>query len=115
MERAKQVTMGELNASIGQQLQAQHLSQHAQGLPMGPHPSGLSHPGLALGGGPACWRCLALWGLSWLPKMSELTWRQPPPLPPPRSTTEVQQHSEGCFTFFKDALKDAFLSLFLKV
>uniref|UniRef100_A0A8C4EC77 TLE family member 2, transcriptional corepressor a n=1 Tax=Dicentrarchus labrax TaxID=13489 RepID=A0A8C4EC77_DICLA len=61
MERAKQVTMGELNASIGvrglpplphsQQLQAQHLSQHAQGLPMGPHPSGLPHPGLALGGG----------------------------------------------------------------
>uniref|UniRef100_A0A8C2ZRL5 TLE family member 2, transcriptional corepressor a n=1 Tax=Cyclopterus lumpus TaxID=8103 RepID=A0A8C2ZRL5_CYCLU len=60
MERAKQVTMGELNASIGvrglpplphSQLQAQHLSQHAQGLPMGPHPSGLSHPGLALGGG----------------------------------------------------------------
>uniref|UniRef100_A0A8C5A998 TLE family member 2, transcriptional corepressor a n=1 Tax=Gadus morhua TaxID=8049 RepID=A0A8C5A998_GADMO len=53
MERAKQVTMGELNASIGQQLQAQHLSQHAaQGLPMGAHPSGLSHPGLAaLGGG----------------------------------------------------------------
>ncbi|XP_036377164.1 transducin-like enhancer protein 2a isoform X1 [Megalops cyprinoides] len=62
MERAKQVTMGELNASIGvrglpplpptQQLQAQHLSQHAaQGLPMGPHPSGLQHPGLALGGG----------------------------------------------------------------
>uniref|UniRef100_A0A671VMG9 Transducin-like enhancer protein 1 n=1 Tax=Sparus aurata TaxID=8175 RepID=A0A671VMG9_SPAAU len=61
MERAKQVTMGELNASIGvrglpplphsQQLQAQHLSQHAQGLPVGPHPSGLTHPGLALGGG----------------------------------------------------------------
>uniref|UniRef100_A0A4W4E2N5 Groucho/TLE N-terminal Q-rich domain-containing protein n=1 Tax=Electrophorus electricus TaxID=8005 RepID=A0A4W4E2N5_ELEEL len=61
MERAKQVTMGELNASIGvrglpplpptQQLQAQHLAQHAaQGLPMGPHPSGLPHPGLALGG-----------------------------------------------------------------
>uniref|UniRef100_A0A7N6BT28 Groucho/TLE N-terminal Q-rich domain-containing protein n=1 Tax=Anabas testudineus TaxID=64144 RepID=A0A7N6BT28_ANATE len=61
MERAKQVTMGELNASIGvrglpplphsQQLQAQHLSQHAQGLPVGPHPSGLPHPGLALSGG----------------------------------------------------------------
>uniref|UniRef100_A0A8C5EX32 Transducin-like enhancer protein 1 n=1 Tax=Gouania willdenowi TaxID=441366 RepID=A0A8C5EX32_GOUWI len=60
MERAKQVTMGELNASIGvrglpplphSQLQAQHLSQHAQGLPIGPHPSGLPHPGLALGGG----------------------------------------------------------------
>ncbi|KAF4083265.1 hypothetical protein AMELA_G00137990 [Ameiurus melas] len=61
MERAKQVTMGELNASIGvrglpplpptQQLQAQHLSQHAaQALPMAPHPSGLPHPGLALGG-----------------------------------------------------------------
>ncbi|MED6245322.1 Transducin-like enhancer protein 1 [Ataeniobius toweri] len=40
MERAKQ-----------QQLQAQHLSQHAQGLPVGPHPSGLPHPSLALGGG----------------------------------------------------------------
>ncbi|KAM9529385.1 transducin-like enhancer protein 1 isoform 2-T2 [Salvelinus alpinus] len=47
MERAKQ-----------QQLQAQHLSQHvAQGLQglhsmqMGPHPGGLPHPGLALGGG----------------------------------------------------------------
>ncbi|XP_053491422.1 transducin-like enhancer protein 2a isoform X4 [Ictalurus furcatus] len=40
MERAKQ-----------QQLQAQHLSQHAaQALPMAPHPSGLPHPGLALGG-----------------------------------------------------------------
>ncbi|XP_048833301.1 transducin-like enhancer protein 2a isoform X3 [Brienomyrus brachyistius] len=51
MDRAKQVTMGDLNASIGQQLQAQHLSQHAaQGLPMPPHASGLQHPGLALGG-----------------------------------------------------------------
>lgn len=39
------------SSSLQQQLQAQHLSQHAQGLPMGPHPSGLSHPGLALGGG----------------------------------------------------------------
>uniref|UniRef100_A0A8C7SDU4 TLE family member 2, transcriptional corepressor a n=1 Tax=Oncorhynchus mykiss TaxID=8022 RepID=A0A8C7SDU4_ONCMY len=41
-----------------QQLQAQHLSQHVaqglqglQGLQMGPHPGGLPHPGLALGGG----------------------------------------------------------------
>uniref|UniRef100_A0A671PDK3 Transducin-like enhancer protein 1 n=1 Tax=Sinocyclocheilus anshuiensis TaxID=1608454 RepID=A0A671PDK3_9TELE len=35
-----------------QQLQAQHLSQHAaHGLPMAPHPSGLPHSGLALGGG----------------------------------------------------------------
>ncbi|XP_030582663.1 transducin-like enhancer protein 2a isoform X5 [Archocentrus centrarchus] len=39
MERAKQ------------QLQAQHLSQHAQGLPVGPHPSGLPHPSLALSSG----------------------------------------------------------------
>lgn len=39
------------SCSLQQQLQAQHLSQHAQGLPMGPHPSGLPHPGLALGGG----------------------------------------------------------------
>lgn len=38
-------------SSLQQQLQAQHLSQHAQGLPVGPHPSGLPHPGLALGGG----------------------------------------------------------------
>ncbi|KAJ8274142.1 hypothetical protein COCON_G00087670 [Conger conger] len=49
MERAKQVTMGELNAAIG------HLSQHAaQGLPSSscrPHPSALQHPGLALGPG----------------------------------------------------------------
>ncbi|MBN3281075.1 TLE1 protein, partial [Polyodon spathula] len=62
MERAKQVTMGELNAAIGvrglpplpptHQLQAQHLSHHAQGLPLTSHPSGLQHPGLAaLGGG----------------------------------------------------------------
>lgn len=40
-----------LCSSLQQQLQAQHLSQHAQGLPVGPHPSGLPHPGLALGGG----------------------------------------------------------------
>ncbi|XP_066551932.1 transducin-like enhancer protein 2a isoform X1 [Amia ocellicauda] len=52
MERAKQVTMGELNAAIGHQLQAQHLSHHAQGLPLGAHPSGLPPGGLAsLGGG----------------------------------------------------------------
>ncbi|KAG2464250.1 TLE1 protein, partial [Polypterus senegalus] len=51
MERAKQVTMGELNAAIGHQLQAQHLSQHAQGLPMTPHPSSLQAPSLAALGG----------------------------------------------------------------
>ncbi|XP_076852787.1 transducin-like enhancer protein 4 isoform X1 [Brachyhypopomus gauderio] len=45
VERAKQVTMAELNAIIGQQ-QLQHLSHHTSGLPLTPHPSGL-----ALGGG----------------------------------------------------------------
>ncbi|XP_058871016.1 transducin-like enhancer protein 1 isoform X4 [Acipenser ruthenus] len=45
VERAKQVTMAELNAIIGQQLQ--HLSHHAPGIPLTPHPSGLA----ALGGG----------------------------------------------------------------
>ncbi|KAF3834842.1 hypothetical protein F7725_027400 [Dissostichus mawsoni] len=42
VERAKQVTMAELNAIIGQQLQLQHLSHHAPGIPLTPHPSGLS-------------------------------------------------------------------------
>lgn len=38
--------------SLQHQLQAQHLSHHAQGLPLTSHPSGLQHPGLAaLGGG----------------------------------------------------------------
>ncbi|CAB1324371.1 unnamed protein product [Coregonus sp. 'balchen'] len=45
VERAKQVTMAELNAIIGQQ-QLQHLSHHTPGIPLTPHPSGLS-----LGGG----------------------------------------------------------------
>ncbi|XP_035379095.1 LOW QUALITY PROTEIN: transducin-like enhancer protein 4 [Electrophorus electricus] len=45
VERAKQVSMAELNAIIGQQ-QLQHLSHHTSGLPLTPHPSGL-----ALGGG----------------------------------------------------------------
>uniref|UniRef100_A0A673WM89 Transducin-like enhancer protein 1 n=1 Tax=Salmo trutta TaxID=8032 RepID=A0A673WM89_SALTR len=47
-----------MHINTSQQLQAQHLSQHvAQGLQglhgmqMGPHPGGLPHPGLALGGG----------------------------------------------------------------
>ncbi|XP_060797467.1 transducin-like enhancer protein 4 isoform X1 [Neoarius graeffei] len=44
VERAKQVTMAELNAIIGQQ-QLQHLSHHTPGIPLTPHPSGL-----ALGG-----------------------------------------------------------------
>ncbi|KAM3868322.1 transducin-like enhancer protein 4 isoform 8-T8 [Diretmus argenteus] len=45
VERAKQVTMGELNAIIGQQLQAQHLSHgHAIPVPITPHPAGLQAP-----------------------------------------------------------------------
>ncbi|XP_075889491.1 transducin-like enhancer protein 4 isoform X3 [Nelusetta ayraudi] len=46
VERAKQVTMAELNAIIGQQqLQAQHLSHgHAIPIPLTPHPAGLQPP-----------------------------------------------------------------------
>ncbi|NWX61485.1 TLE2 protein, partial [Promerops cafer] len=40
VERAKQVTMGELNSIVGQQ-QLQHLSQHASPLPLTPHPSSM--------------------------------------------------------------------------
>ncbi|NXU76858.1 TLE1 protein, partial [Oreotrochilus melanogaster] len=48
VERAKQVTMAELNAIIGQQqLQAQHLSHgHGPPVPLTPHPSGLQPPGI---------------------------------------------------------------------
>lgn len=55
VERAKQVTMAELNAIIGQQMQsAQHLGPHgahAPPIPMAPHPSGLpgAPPGLPPG------------------------------------------------------------------
>uniref|UniRef100_A0A3B4H8B5 Transducin-like enhancer protein 1 n=1 Tax=Pundamilia nyererei TaxID=303518 RepID=A0A3B4H8B5_9CICH len=45
------VTFSPLSFLSCQQLQAQHLSQHAQGLPVGPHPSGLPHPSLALSSG----------------------------------------------------------------
>ncbi|XP_030630526.1 TLE family member 2, transcriptional corepressor c [Chanos chanos] len=47
VERSKHVSMAELNAIIGQQ-QLQHLSHHAPGFPLTPHPSGLS---LGAGGG----------------------------------------------------------------
>ncbi|MEE6487421.1 hypothetical protein FKM82_014893 [Ascaphus truei] len=47
VERAKQVTMGELNAAIGHQLQAQHLSHHPPPIPLTPHPSSLQGQGLA--------------------------------------------------------------------
>lgn len=51
VERAKQVTMTELNAIIGQQMQAQHLPHaHAPPIPMGPHPAGLQAPGLPVSG-----------------------------------------------------------------
>uniref|UniRef100_A0A6J0TS10 Transducin-like enhancer protein 2 isoform X1 n=1 Tax=Pogona vitticeps TaxID=103695 RepID=A0A6J0TS10_9SAUR len=46
MDRAKQVTMGELNSVIGQQ-QLQHLSHHAPPIPLAPHPSGSQTPSLA--------------------------------------------------------------------
>ncbi|XP_071307729.1 transducin-like enhancer protein 2 isoform X2 [Agelaius tricolor] len=45
VERAKQVTMGELNSIVGQQLQ--QLSQHASPLPLAPHPSSMQPPGLS--------------------------------------------------------------------
>ncbi|XP_041372996.1 transducin-like enhancer protein 4 isoform X2 [Gigantopelta aegis] len=46
VERAKQVTMQELNAVIGQQMQAQNFphAAHASGIPMPPHPGGLQAP-----------------------------------------------------------------------
>ncbi|NXO02398.1 TLE1 protein, partial [Rhinopomastus cyanomelas] len=47
VERAKQVTMTDLNAAIGHQLQTQHLSHHAPPIPLTPHPSGIQPAGLA--------------------------------------------------------------------
>ncbi|NXX20870.1 TLE1 protein, partial [Podargus strigoides] len=46
VERAKQVTMTDLNAAIGHQLQTQHLSHHAPPIPLTPHPSGMQPTGL---------------------------------------------------------------------
>ncbi|NWV53823.1 TLE2 protein, partial [Daphoenositta chrysoptera] len=46
VERAKQVTMGELNSIVGQQ-QLQHLSQHASPLPLTPHPSSMQPSSLS--------------------------------------------------------------------
>uniref|UniRef100_A0A8C9EU39 Groucho/TLE N-terminal Q-rich domain-containing protein n=1 Tax=Pavo cristatus TaxID=9049 RepID=A0A8C9EU39_PAVCR len=49
VERAKQVTMGELNSIVGQQ-QLQHLSHQPPQLPLTPHPSAVhSLPGGAAG------------------------------------------------------------------
>ncbi|XP_074834721.1 transducin-like enhancer protein 2 isoform X3 [Carettochelys insculpta] len=50
MERAKQVTMGELNSIIGQQ-QLQHLSHHVPPIPLTPHPSGMQPSSLASASG----------------------------------------------------------------
>ncbi|NXE82359.1 TLE1 protein, partial [Cochlearius cochlearius] len=47
VERAKQVTMTDLNAAIGHQLQTQHLSHHAPPIPLTPHPSSMQPAGLA--------------------------------------------------------------------
>ncbi|NWX06072.1 TLE1 protein, partial [Caloenas nicobarica] len=47
VERAKQVTMTDLNAAIGHQLQTQHLSHHAPPIPLTPHPSGMQPSSLA--------------------------------------------------------------------
>ncbi|XP_012986411.2 transducin-like enhancer protein 2 isoform X1 [Melopsittacus undulatus] len=47
VERAKQVTMTDLNAALGHQLQTQHLSHHAPPIPLTPHPSGMQPSGLA--------------------------------------------------------------------
>ncbi|NXK66839.1 TLE2 protein, partial [Sylvietta virens] len=46
VERAKQVTMGELNSIVGQQ-QLQHLSHHASPLPLAAHPSSMQPSGLS--------------------------------------------------------------------
>ncbi|XP_038019589.1 transducin-like enhancer protein 2 isoform X11 [Motacilla alba alba] len=51
VERAKQVTMGELNSIVGQQLQ--QLSQHASPLPLAPHPSSMQPPSLSGASGTA--------------------------------------------------------------
>ncbi|NXU37657.1 TLE4 protein, partial [Drymodes brunneopygia] len=46
VERAKQVTMGELNSIVGQQ-QLQHLSHHASPLPLTPYPSSMQPSSLS--------------------------------------------------------------------
>ncbi|XP_055563560.1 transducin-like enhancer protein 2 isoform X3 [Falco cherrug] len=50
VERAKQVTMGELNSIVGQQ-QLQHLSHHASPIPLTPHPSSMQPSSLSGAGG----------------------------------------------------------------
>ncbi|TWW75750.1 Transducin-like enhancer protein 3-B [Takifugu flavidus] len=91
VERAKQVTMTELNAIIGQQqLQAQHLSHAAHGPPvqLPPHPSGLQPPGIppVTGSGSGLLALGALGSQAHLPVKDEknhhdLEHRVPPILP----------------------------------
>ncbi|NWR58985.1 TLE2 protein, partial [Bucorvus abyssinicus] len=52
VERAKQVTMGELNSIVGQQ-QLQHLSHHASPISLAPHPSSMQPSSLSGAGGTA--------------------------------------------------------------
>ncbi|NXP26386.1 TLE2 protein, partial [Scytalopus superciliaris] len=52
VERAKQVTVGELNSIVGQQ-QLQHLSHHASPLPLTPHPSSMQPSSLSGASGTA--------------------------------------------------------------
>ncbi|NWU25239.1 TLE2 protein, partial [Dyaphorophyia castanea] len=52
VERAKQVTMAELNSIVGQQ-QLQHLSHHASPLPLAPHPSSMQPSSLSGASGTA--------------------------------------------------------------
>ncbi|NWX68956.1 TLE2 protein, partial [Alca torda] len=59
VERAKQVTMGELNSIVGQQ-QLQHLSHHASPIPLTSHPS--SMPPSSLSGASGTSGLLALSG-----------------------------------------------------
>ncbi|NXF38526.1 TLE2 protein, partial [Nyctibius bracteatus] len=46
VERAKQVTVGELSSIVGQQ-QLQHLSHHASPIPLAPHPSSMQPSSLS--------------------------------------------------------------------
>lgn len=68
VERAKQVTMTELNAIIGQQMQAQHLPHaHAPPIPMPPH------PGMAAGIPPGSAGLLGVMGGSAMASASHLS------------------------------------------
>ncbi|CAH0552649.1 unnamed protein product, partial [Brassicogethes aeneus] len=104
VERAKQVTMTELNAIIGQQIHAQQLPHgaHGPGLPMGPHPglpgmnpaAGLLGFGAGLGAGvpgaPGGPHAVAA-GAHPLLKPADLHGREPSDLKGPGSTTAEER------------------------